>query len=142
MRSLADLAGSREITSRDVLVVGEFTTESGPYADDYFVVVVLRTGNVVEVPTDAADEIHAELERLTGTALAVGLANRTDFASRVLYPPALRDHPLYEFTPAPRAAGLLHRLADRVLPLRRSVFTKEVAAYVESIRAAEESGGS
>ena len=128
--ALADVVGSADIDPHDVLVVGEYTTDSGPYSDDYFLVLILRSGKDVEIPMGRADHVLRGLERLTSTRMPLKLANRTDFTSRVMYPPNLLDRPLYEFSREPVGPGIWRRICDRIVPTVRSTLTEEVARYV------------
>ena len=122
-----------DVTS--VTIVGEYTTPSGPFADDHFLVVVLRSGEIVEMTAGTEESVKAvaALERQTGAKVAFGLANRTDAASRVIYPPALAEKPLFDFVVGPRGfAGLLKRIRDFGVEEITGVLTDEVKAYVAS----------
>lgn len=83
----------------DVGVIGEYTTDNGPWLDDRFVVFVRRNGTWFEAPVHAGFEEF--LERLSahlGCPVASALVNKTDFTSRVMWPPVLAGRPLLSFT--------------------------------------------
>jgi hypothetical protein len=132
MPSLADVVGSPDVDPQDILVVGEYTTASGPFGDDYFLVVISRSGRVMEVPMDRADHVLMDLEQVTGTSMASQLANRTESASRVMYPSGLLNRQLYEFRSEADRPGVLHRIRRLVLQTVRPTLTDEVAALVRS----------
>lgn len=102
--------GDTMMQVEDIGVIGEYTTPNGPWEDDYFVVFVDRDGKRLEVPdtafTPAATD---ELRRSLGSDFAFGLANSTDFNSRILWPPKFAGKPLYVFTKVP-ARGFTRRV--------------------------------
>ncbi len=81
-------------------VVGEYTTPEGPGADDRFLVLVEESGTCREVAFDLENlpTILAELSRYLDFKIEGRLANRTDFASVVLWPPQLADTELFLFS--------------------------------------------
>jgi hypothetical protein len=84
-----------------VAIVGEYTVPSGPYFDDHFLVIVTSSRKFAEIPSRMADEWIPALEGTIGMKISWGLCNRTDCASRVIFPPALAEHPVYEFSESP-----------------------------------------
>ena len=105
----------------ELAVCGELTTEDGPGGDDYFLAFVARDGTWSTVSWDEVDEpLGRELAELLGSPLEPGLANRTDFVSRVLWPESLRDEPMFELT-ARRDSTVSRRWADAVLGTREIV---------------------
>jgi hypothetical protein len=116
------------ITPQSVAVVGEFTNQDGPGLDDWFVEVVFRSGAVWTLPTEQAAPMLPEFAQALGVPLELGLAGSTDFASRVLYPPALVGRPLYAYAAIPQPWWrTVLRLGLRSV---RSTFTDEVRALV------------
>jgi hypothetical protein len=115
-----------------LILVGERTTDHGPFQPDYFYVFL---GGVpvshYEAPMYANPGLLEDLGRLLGAELVPGLNNRTDFASRVIWPEVLADKPLLEFKPAPRG-GLLGRIVDRFVPLVASEWSLDVRRLLES----------
>ena len=86
-----------------IRVIGEYTNESGPMGDDWFVVFVQSDGKWYEVPTDAPNvaAVLTAIGKELGEPLSVSLANSTSFQSRVLWPSALREQPLLSFRKVP-----------------------------------------
>lgn len=131
-----ELVGRVEVA--DLLAVGELSTPHGPYADDLLVVLVRRDGSWLELPfeADGLDELFAQLGRRLGTPLALGLCNRVDWASRVMWPAHLAETPLFVITEAPPGPGLLARVAARFfgrVELRLADAVSALAARVEQV---------
>ncbi len=92
--------GNLDIPLSDVRVIGEATNQSGPFVDDYF--FCFATGpdcwyetsyyakGCGEFFTALSDRLHFQLQ--------TGLANSTDFASRVLWPLDLVGEPMFTYT--------------------------------------------
>ncbi len=126
--------GSWERSVSDVVVIGEYTNQSGPFRDDYFFVFVTRSGEVLEASFYARgrDEALRQLSGILGMPIDPALCNSTDFRSRVIWPLALRDHPVYDFVSVPPQGSWapLQRLL-RIPAVARSL-TAELRAYVAS----------
>ena len=74
----------------------------GPLLDDFFLVLGYKADGDIQIVELSYDhpgvvELHESLERRLKIPPGLGLANRTDDASMVLWPPDLRGKPL--FTP-------------------------------------------
>jgi hypothetical protein len=118
-----------------VAVVGEYTTPSGPVADDHFLAIVLRSGEIVELTVGAEGTANAvaALEQRIGARIEFALANCTDAASRIIYPAALAERPLFDFVVGPSGfMGLLKRIRDFGMQEITGVLTEEVKAYLAS----------
>jgi hypothetical protein len=99
-------------------VIGEYTTDGGPWFDDYFIVLVAANPfETLVAPVEAEGTLLADLSDRLGVVVSHGLANRPDFASRVLWPPELRDRPLFDFHQVPRSPSLWSRAKDVLSPL-------------------------
>lgn len=87
-----------------VRIIGEYTNENGPYADDWLLCLVTDCNSWVEgsvhVPNFAA--FMAELCVSMGSEFVVSLARSTTFASRVMWPESIADTELFEFLPRKR----------------------------------------
>lgn len=130
-----------------LLAVGERTDASGPYGDDWVVVLVARDGTWLEIPTEAGgfDAWWAELARVLGP-LELALGNSTSLASRIVWPPALAGERLFDFEPLPVAGwraggvrGLGARLRRWWSEPHRAHLSAELLARLE--RAAREDRG-
>jgi hypothetical protein len=101
-----------------ICLVGEYTNQSGPVADDYFIVLLSRTRESwYEISHDAAglDALMNVLRDTLGGALDTKLANSTDFRSRVMWPAALVDKPLFDFVPSNSIWGRIGLRIDQRL---------------------------
>jgi hypothetical protein len=83
----------------DISIIGEYTTPCGPVSEDYFIAFVDREGKVYDAPMSAlefatTDFLHARIGHF-----CFGLANSTDLRSRIMWPPAYANEPLFAFTP-------------------------------------------
>ena len=95
--------GSLTLPISDIALIGEATTQDGPFADDWFLVLVHRDGRWVELSLyDEAKPLHQQLSAALGCPLSLGLANSSDFASRIIWPLALAERPVFTYE---RAAG-------------------------------------
>jgi len=81
--------------TKEIAVLGEYTTEQGP-APDYFLVVVHWDGSWREYDM-SAPEAKSVLDSLGVSETSLVLFNRTDPGSRVVHPLELRDQPLFVF---------------------------------------------
>ncbi len=90
--------GSLTLPISDIVLVGEATTQDGPFADDWFLVLVHRDGRWIELSLyDEAKSLHQQLSTALGCPLPLGLANSTDFASRIIWPLTLTDRPVFTY---------------------------------------------
>jgi len=95
--------GSWELPISEITLIGEYTNEDGPFADDYFLVFLSRNnGGWLEASFygDGRDEVLKELSTLMGTGIACGLCHSTTFASRVIWPEEKSGAELFDFQPA------------------------------------------
>lgn len=94
--------GSWELSLKDVSVIGEYTNEDGPFADDWFLVFVEKgepDWNEASVYAAGKDEVLADLESAFGIKLTCALHDSVTFKSRVLWPRTMLDEKLFEFHP-------------------------------------------
>jgi hypothetical protein len=126
-----------EIDPERIAVVGAYTTPNGPFDDDYFLVVVTFDGEAADVPMGVATtETIPWLESTLGVSLEPALANRTDFASEVLFPKELKGEPLFTFEDEPTSLRTLLR-SLRTFRLTRPVrqsFSEPVQRYLHQKR--------
>jgi hypothetical protein len=110
--------GSFSLPLSEIAVIGEFTTDNGPVIDDWFLVFVRRTGGEWFEASEYAVGTQDVLQRLStvlGDSLRAGLSNSMDFSSRILWPTALADRPLFTFSPV-TASTFLRRIKPSMLP--------------------------
>jgi len=118
-----------EIAVEDIAAVGELTTNGGPWLPDHFLVLVTRDGARdlrVAIESEGFDRLREELRAARGIEFEFMLANRTDWATAVLWPHDLRGRPLYAVHPVPREKGIFASLLDRILPRMRTELTAAV----------------
>jgi hypothetical protein len=137
VRYLRERGDGWQLASADIAVVGEYTTADGPFVDDYFFAFVRVDGAVFEASFYAAGG-NATLDALgaaLGGKITAGLCNSATWRSRVIWPQALENVPLFEL----RDRGdrsIWHRL-QRVVGLgaMHAVLTDEVERYLAERRA-------
>lgn len=97
--------GSWAFPLADLKVIGEYTTDNGPFVDDWFLVFVTSsTASWYEASNyaEGLDEFKIELaSSLDVESLCGELAASTDFASRIIWPKSARGQQLFRFTPVP-----------------------------------------
>jgi len=90
----------------DVVALGEYTTDHGPYADDYFLVfVTVANGNVLlhesSFYAHGRDDALTAIGNLLGAKIDLGLCNSAQWKSRVLFPTGLIGEAFYTFAILP-----------------------------------------
>ncbi len=82
----------------DIVCIAEYTTDAGPFADDYFLVFGTRSDAWYEasVYCEGRDEVLTILSRYMGHPMQFGLCNSADYASRIIWPVELTDQPLID----------------------------------------------
>lgn len=85
---------AHSIACSSIVVVGERTDVGGAYVEDYWLVFVLADGTTWEIGSE--DPLFSPAYDILGKALAAspftpGLSNRSDVASRILWPFEHRD---------------------------------------------------
>lgn len=85
----------------NIVLMAEYTTNEGPWMDDYFLVFVAADGNTLNIATasfysDGRDEILRNLTQRWVTAIELPLFNSTQWASRVVWPPELVGREYFE----------------------------------------------
>lgn len=95
----SDHYGAWQLALADIALVGEYTTEEGPFAEDHLLVLVDHHGNDHEIPisSEGRELLIHHLERKFQSPIELTLVASTRFASAILLPAALRGQPLYTF---------------------------------------------
>jgi hypothetical protein len=97
--------GNWQIPVSEIIAFGEYTTDNGPHIDDWFMVFVTKDFNWVEASNycGGSEAVRNELAHRWGVESLYGkLWGHTEFASRVIWPLALADQPLFEFVERPQ----------------------------------------
>lgn len=89
-----------------LVLISEYTTNEGPSIDDYFLVfVTVEEGqfyfSTCSFYADGRDEVVSTLGERLGSPIELGLANSTDWKSRVLWPPELAGKEYFTFKEVP-----------------------------------------
>src|SRR5262245_501310 len=92
------------LSASELKVVGEYTTDNGPFVDDYYLVFITSAEEgwyELSMYANGITEFLVQLaELLDGADLTSQLANSAVFASRILWPLSSRGKQLFAFTPA------------------------------------------
>jgi hypothetical protein len=99
--------GKVSVPFESILLVGEFTTEDGPYAEDHLLSVWSSDGRVFEIPiwSPGVKQLLEMLSAKTKAAIETSLATSSSFASRVLYPPEKSGQELFVFRSTRKGLG-------------------------------------
>ena len=92
-----ELSWSVEID--DILLIAEYTTNEGPYCDDYFLVFVTRS-YIYQCTfyANGTDMVIQTLSEMFNAPLQLKLCNSTDWNSRVIWPVHLEGSEYFQFT--------------------------------------------
>ncbi len=116
-----------------IAILGELTTQGGPFFDDHFLIVVFRSGEILEIPTSEAAQYIPMIENATGFRACFGLCDTTDFMSRIIFPGSLAGHPLFDFCRTERSIRTMLRRIKRLGVAEVSKrFTQEVSEYMKN----------
>ena len=113
----------------EVRVIGEFTTANGPYVDDYFFLFVTTDVSKWYCSSFYAigrDKFLTELGQKLGHKLECGLCNSTKFKSRIMWPPNLEGHSVFESVPETPATNFLGKVRQKFLPKVQNQLTGEI----------------
>ncbi len=125
---------SFSIPLSEVAIIGEFTTDNGPFTDDWFLVFVPRSGGdwfEASMYADGVDPLRQKLSAALGTSIyGPTLFASTDFASRIVWPSALADRPLFAFTPV-TGSSFLRRIKLAIFPEIRRRLSPDALEAIE-----------
>jgi hypothetical protein len=122
---------------KSLVLMAEYTTNEGPYIDDYFLVfVTVENGSqyfaTASFYSDGRDEVVKQLAEQWAAAIELGLANSTDWKSRVVWPPELVGHDYFEFVEV-QPNNVLARLRKATFgPVYEYFPCKSVRAFLNS----------
>ncbi len=126
--------GNWRIQVSEIIAFGEYTTDNGPMIDDWFMVFVNREFNWVEASNYCAGrgEVRNELAKRWSLESPYGqLWGSTTFASRVIWPQALAEKPLFEFEE--RSQTILEKVKSLGMGLIDKNLTPEVRQKLQLI---------
>jgi hypothetical protein len=117
----------------DLRLIGEWTTDHGPWVEDYFYGFAAgHPARWYEAPMGANPEIIAQLAQKLSEPLRLGLIRSTEHKSRVIWPSMVEGRDLFSYSPAARPGGVLNRLKDSLLPMINSDLARDVREYLGS----------
>lgn len=125
--------GTFFIPLREVAVIGEVTNQDGPGIDDWFLLFVLRSGGgwfEASMYAEGSDCFREQLSVVLGVSMHGSLYASTDFASRIIWPVALADRPLFNFSSVTDFC-LLRRLKLFMLPEVSQNLSSDVLSAIE-----------
>jgi len=112
-----------------IVLIAEYTTSDGPWCDDYFLIFwswedgrLFRSGTTLYA--DGMDEVLADLSRRLQCEVTCGLADSTDWKSRIIWPPELVGHPYFTFVEV-QPTNWRERLSRRVWGPPKSYFASD-----------------
>jgi hypothetical protein len=130
-----------------LILIGEYTTNEGPYVDDYFVeFVTIENGKAtlskISFYAEGMDEAFSVLQKALGQPLLLELYASTDWNSRVVWPPGLADRPfLRSLKPTSTLSALMQRLKlrgpEQAVSDEVKVYIAEQVANRQNIRRQE-----
>jgi len=111
----------------DIRIVGEFLSRQNRGPENHF--LVFMTGEEwfkAPYDSDGRDSCLAALSERFGHQLRPDLFKATTFSSRVLWPPHLEGHAVFELIPEERAENILTRVRQVFMQKVDMRFTEEV----------------
>lgn len=98
--------GTFRISIGSLIVLGVATTESGPFAEDVFIVFVTRSLEVYDVPYGAVGraKLFHDLSSALGSEIRCDPEFRCDFSSKACWPREISGRPIFRYS-----AGFLTR---------------------------------
>lgn len=126
----------RPIDLKDVAIVGEMTTEDGPILDDHFLLLVFWDASVVRWESSRPEATHAleVLSQRWGSDLSYCMLGRTDFASRVMYPAALKERSIVYIQKDASWKGFWENVRMLGYAERDILLTPEITRYLSEKR--------
>ena len=88
--------GTNVIDTSGIAIIGEYTIDIGPFADDHFLVIILDIGKIISFPVATVLESLDDLGK-SGFHVDFKLSNSTENKSRVVYPICLKERPVFNY---------------------------------------------
>jgi hypothetical protein len=120
-----------QVPIANLVLIAEYTTEGGPWAEDYY--YVFGAGHppkFYQVPLGMAGGVLSTLSIRLRHKLEPGLIQSTEWRSRIMWPPALDGQELFVRSVQPRPWNVLNRLKDALAPMHHIEFQPAVAEYL------------
>jgi hypothetical protein len=126
-------SGSWNLPLKELAIIGEYTTDVGPVLDDWFLVFVHHSGSRwFECSMRATDTeaVVAALGDMLDIELKPGLANVTEYKSRILWPPPMKDAAIFTFS-RKRGTFLLQKLWEWFAPRVDRTLSPDVIDFLK-----------
>jgi hypothetical protein len=120
-----------QVPITDLVLIAEFTTDTGPWAEDYY--DVFGAGHppqFYQISLWMAGGVLPILSTRLDHKLAPGLIQSTEWRSRIMWPPALDGQELFVRSVKPRPRGVFNRLKDALAPMRHVELQSAVTEYL------------
>ena len=99
-----------QIDINKLFYIGEYTTDAGPLLDDWFLVFSDNINDWREVSVNYFEkEFFVQLGEKLNCKLNIGLANSTNWNSRIIYPKELEGKELFDFKSMP-TEGFINKI--------------------------------
>lgn len=89
--------GNWDLLLKDICLIGEYTTEEGPFVEDHFLVFVKCNAEILDLPVSSLGFL--ELIRILSSKfecqITLKLNLQTKFISRIIFPENLKDEGLF-----------------------------------------------
>jgi hypothetical protein len=117
--------GAWELPLSEIKVIGEYTNQNGPFADDYFYVFItnLEEWHEASFYADGRDSFFRKLGAELHQELHGTLVASADFNSNIIWPTSLAGKEMFEF----RKEGWLGKLGLA----NKQYFSQEVIDFVK-----------
>lgn len=91
------------ISISEIKIIGEYTVEANPVADDWFIVFVLAENEISQIPANASgvEDVLKQLSERFGTTISIGLFYSSRLNSRIIWPKKIEGLQLYKAEPMP-----------------------------------------
>jgi hypothetical protein len=119
-----------------ILLIAEYTTNEGPYVDDYFIDLwSLEDGSVLKSHTtfyaEGRDRAFARITQQLETDSNFGLTGSTEWTSRIMWPPYLAGHEYFEFRDI-EPSKWREKISQFFGPTQEYFLTAEVQSFLKN----------
>ena len=87
----------KELSISDLIIIGEYTTDNGPFLDDWFLTLVtLNEWIEISMYTVGMTKFLKDLSKVVNADLSTSLANSSIWKTRIMFPNELKEKELFE----------------------------------------------
>jgi hypothetical protein len=122
------------VPASEIAIVGEYSTESGPGAEDHFICIVDHSGTCYHVGDDeGAQDLLETLSDILGSKLVPHLRLETEFKSCILFPSSFESQPLFT-EPSSQKQSLRGRIASFFRGIEHTLTLSPEALRIVAVR--------